>query len=402
VIQIKANPTGLSRPQEDLWRLATGDPPRVAVVLTQLGLGGAERQTVELLRRLKGTAWEPVVVICLSNSVEPYAHHVRELGYPLEIVRRRASFDIGRLVWLRRLFRSYEIHLVHSVHLLAAAYCWIACWREPNRAVLPTFRGGNVNHGPVRRYFYKRIIAESSFTLVNSNRGAHVLVSDLNAQPERLVVIPNGVDFQELRERASTPSLRTDLGIAASDPIVGFVGSNRQVKNLPRFVALADRLVQKIPSLRIVVVGPGLDESARTRLAPTLAASRTHFLGPRSDVPSLLADMDVLVITSDSEGCPNVALEALGLGVPVVGANVGDIPQLIATAEIGTVVPADDLDEYLRQVIRYLNIHRDSKTVHRQPSPRFEREYGMEAMIGRTLKLWQHLVVEPRAKTCVE
>ena len=51
---------------------APDEHPRVAVVLTQLGLGEAELQTIELLKRLKGSTWEPVVIICLSEYLEPY------------------------------------------------------------------------------------------------------------------------------------------------------------------------------------------------------------------------------------------------------------------------------------------------------------------------------------------
>ena len=195
------------------------------------------------------------------------------------------------------------------------------------------------------------------FTLVNSHCGARILVDGLGPA-QRVVVVPNGVDFPELRESATTPELRSELGIATTDPVVGFVGRNQRVKNVPRFLKIASRLFEQIPGLHIVVIGSGLDESVRGRLAPNLPSARTHFLGPRQNVPALLKDMDVLVITSDSEGCPNVALEALGLGVPVVSADVGDVGRMIAAAQRGAVVRPDDVDGYVEQVLRQLPDHR--------------------------------------------
>ena len=376
---------------------APDEHPRVAVVLTQLGLGGAELQTIELLKRLKGSTWEPVVVICLSEDLEPYGRVVEDLGYRLEVMDRRGSFDLPRLLSLRNLLGAYRITLVHAVHLLAAGYSWIACSLGRKVSVLPTFRSSNIDHGLLRRFVYKRMLAGSPFTLVNSHCGARILVDGLGASRERVVVVPNGVDFPELRESAATPELRSELGIATTDPVVGFVGRNRRVKNVPRFLEIAGRLFEQIPGLHIVVVGSGLDESVRGRLAPNLPSARTHFLGPRQNVPALLKDMDVLVITSDSEGCPNVALEALGLGVPVVSADVGDVGRMIAAAQRGAVVRPDDVDGYVEQVLRQLPDHRrDRVTSSSLDCLNLERDYSLDSMVLGTVGLWRRLLIERR------
>jgi glycosyltransferase involved in cell wall biosynthesis len=370
--------------------------PRVAVVLTQLGYGGAERQTVELLTSLKATVWEPVVVVCLSEYLRPYGSIVRDLGYPLEVIRRRGSFDLARLASLRNLFRVYHVNLVHGVHLLAAAYSWIACSRGRTAPVIPAFRGGQTDHGLIRAFVYRRMLAASPITLVNSRRGARFLVDQLCARPERVAVVPNGVDFHNLGRIAARPRLRSELGIAQTEPIVGFVGRNQRVKNVPRFLEVARRLLQRVPRLHIVVVGSGLDESVRVQLAPTLPTSHTHFLGPREDVPALLKEMDVLVITSDSEGCPNVALEALGLGVPVVSADVGDVAHMVAAAQHGTVVSRHDLDGYVQSTLKYLSSRRE-RPGEAPISAELERHYSLESMVAHTVQLWQTLLNKHKA-----
>ena len=107
-----------------------GQQVRVVVVVSHLGLGGAERQTLELLRQLRGTEWAPVRVICLSTSVSPHGETVRELGYPLSIVHRASGFDVGRCLELHRLLQRDEVDLVHAVNWFASGYCVLAKTRR--------------------------------------------------------------------------------------------------------------------------------------------------------------------------------------------------------------------------------------------------------------------------------
>ena len=82
----------------------SNSPVRVVVVVSHLGLGGAERQTLDLLRQLRGTAGRQCGS-CVSRAVSPYGEAVRALGYPLSIIARAGGFDVGRWLALRRLFR---------------------------------------------------------------------------------------------------------------------------------------------------------------------------------------------------------------------------------------------------------------------------------------------------------
>ena len=367
-------------------------PVRIGAVLTQLGGGGAERQTFELLRVLRGTPWEPIVVISLSTDLEPYGPLIRGLGYRLEVLPRRSSFDLRRLLHLRSLFRQYQFDLVHAVHLLASGYCWLACHLASGPSLLPTVRGTVVYPGVVRRWIYKRMFANCPYTLVNSYAGTHFLTRNLAAPPERLRVVPNGVDFLGLRKMACPPRLRAELGIGKDEPVVGFVGKNTPVKNVPRFLNVIESLSKQVPRVHAVLLGWGLDASLRSRLAPNLSDKRVHFLGFRPDISAFLRDMDVLVLTSNSEGCPNVVLEALGVGTPVVAADVGDVARIIGTTRIGAAVPPENIESYVRAIMQVLALGPSGREAVRKSWPTLEARYGRQAMVVRTVQLWKEIL----------
>lgn len=366
--------------------------PRVAVVLTQLGYGGAERQAVALLRALAGRPEAPVLVVSLSDDLVPYGKVVRELGYRLEVLPRRRSFDLSRLSRLRRRLREERIELVHAVHLLASSYAWLASMPGRTPAVLPSVRGAVAGPGAARSWFYRRMFRSCPFALVNSRRGARFMEQALGVPSDRIEVIPNGIDFAVLRAAAHPGALRSELGLALDAPLLLYVGKDSRVKNVPRAVEVVRRILAADPGAHAAFVGGGLDEAARARLAPDLPADRVHLLGPRAEVATPLVDADLLLLTSDSEGCPNVVLEALALGTPVVSADVGDVAEMIGNRGAGAVVPPGMVEAYVAAARGLLAAPDRGRKAAQQEASRLEREYGLPGMVEATLALWRKVL----------
>lgn len=367
-------------------------PPRISVVVSQLGFGGAERQTFELLRSLAGTPWAPSQVICLSDHIEPYGPQIEEFGYPLHIIPRRSSFDLLRLGRLGRLLEEDGADLAHAVSLLASGYTWMARRKIRGRRMLPAVRGTVVHPKIFKRWTYARMFRGCPRVLVNSECGARFIVNHLGAVEEHIAIVPNGLDFPRLREQSLQGVLRRELGLTGAMPVLGFVGKNSPVKNVPRLIEIARRLLPAEPSLHVVLVGHGLGESARGALAPDLPSERVHFLGPREDVPALLREMDVLALTSNSEGCPNVVLEALGLGTPVVAANVGDVAKILHSEQWGAVVPPMEIEAYVAAIRRILQRPEAYRRQVEGSWRDLEEHFGTARMVEQTVSLWKEIL----------
>ena len=171
--------------------------------------------------------------------------------------------------------------------------------------------------GSFQRTMLPPLIRRAAGVLVNSERGRQLMLETCKIPPARIALVPNGIDVDLLRNTAIPGMFRQELSIPAHAPLVAYVGRNARVKNIPRLLDVVRRLLQTRQDIHVVLAGDGLDRSlvAGTDLE---GVSRLHCLGPRRDIPSLLSDATVLLLTSDSEGMPNVVLEALGCGLPVV------------------------------------------------------------------------------------
>ncbi len=365
---------------------------QIAVVMTQLGRGGAERQTYLLLERLAHSPWRPKIVFCLSDDIEPYGPALQKLGYPLEIIERGSSYDFGRLFRLRRRLREEKIDFVHAVHLLASGYVFLAASLGRKPRLLPSARGTVVTPSLIKRGIYRWMFRSCSKALVNSSLGKEYLVNYFKAPRERIVVIPNGMDFDDLRRGASESKLRSELGIDRDAAIVGFVGKDSPVKNVPCFIDAMRRVMQKDSRLHAVLVGKGLDETARVRLAEDLPKQRLHLLGPRDDIAAVISGFDALVLTSNTEGCPNVVIEALGLGIPVISTAVGDVEEMIERGRTGFICPVGNDAEIAEKTQQLLSQREKFRADLRERLPSIEKRFSLETMVERTTDLWAHLL----------
>ncbi len=204
-----------------------GSQRNVVVVLTSLVHGGAETQVVELLKQFRGTDLEPRLVVSLSEELLPYGPVIAAAGYHVTALRRSSSFEFSRILALRRILVSADAHLVHAVGLLASVYCWLAAKWLSGCVVLPSIRGTVVTPGRLRRFLYGRMFRDCPCAVANSTAGASFAIEHLGAIPERLVVVPNGINFRALRAAVQPGSLRAELNIDGDVPACGFRRTRR-------------------------------------------------------------------------------------------------------------------------------------------------------------------------------
>jgi glycosyltransferase involved in cell wall biosynthesis len=157
---------------------------------------------------------------------------------------------------------------------------------------------------------------------------------ELGVPAGRVQVLRNGVDLALFapQDRAAA---RRELGLDAAGPIVLSVGSLLPVKA----VDLVIRAVAALPKALLVVVGDGPDKAKLQRLAQDLSLG-VRFLGSMAQARLATAynAADVLVLASAREGCPNVLLEALACGTPVVAAAVGGVPEIVREPAAGRLI----------------------------------------------------------------
>src|SRR5207247_829574 len=176
------------------------------------------------------------------------------------------------------------------------------------------------------------------------------------ARADRITVIPLGLDLEPyLHAETRRGEFRGEMGLSSGTRLVGIVGRIFPVKNHALFLESAARTAAQEPAASFVVVGDGALRPTLEKQARELGITdRVLFTGWRQDLPRICADLDVLVVSSDNEGTPVSAIEAMAAGCPVVATRVGGLPDLITDGETGCLVSPRDPDGLATAVLALL------------------------------------------------
>jgi glycosyltransferase involved in cell wall biosynthesis len=239
--------------------------------------------------------------------------------------------------------------VVHSHGYKADLYTLLAAkWtRTP---VLTTVHGWTSENARVRlyeklqsrlwRYFDKVVCVSESYRAVAERTGT---------PSRRLVVVHNVIRSAYRLEQAADQAraqARALLGLDGQQPVVAIVGRLGIEKDHRLFIDAAARLRGEFPDARFLIVGEGEQrEALEQQVAQLGLQQQVQLLGHRNDVPALYPAFDLLAITSQREGLPNVLLEAMLHGVPAVATTVGGVPEVIEHGRNGWLIPPGGLDE---------------------------------------------------------
>jgi glycosyltransferase involved in cell wall biosynthesis len=163
------------------------------------------------------------------------------------------------------------------------------------------------------------------------------------APPEKIHVVPLGLELAHLAGALPRGVLRAEVGVSSDTPLVGMVGRLVPIKDAAGFLRAARLLHTARPEVRFALVGDGEERPALEALVRELGiAHAVSFLGWRRDLASVYGDLDVVVNSSRNEGTPVALIEALAAARPVVATRVGGTPDLLGQDERGRLVePAD-------------------------------------------------------------
>ena len=164
----------------------------------------------------------------------------------------------------------------------------------------------------------------------------------------RSTVLHDGVRLPALPDPGARAAIRVTLGLPATAPVVALTGQVSEIKGIWEFVEASRLLASQGVRATFAVLGDDLKgkgalrRAMEERVATLGLASHFHFLGFRADAPALIPAFDIVAVPSHVEPLGNATLEAMAVGVPVVGSRVGGIPEMVVDGETGRLVPPRD------------------------------------------------------------
>jgi glycosyltransferase involved in cell wall biosynthesis len=304
-------------------------------------VGGAEEMVLNLVRHLPDR-FEPFVT-CI-NQAGPIGEEIRNTGVPFQVL----GLDPGiRRPWhvlgIQRHLREVQPDIVHTFLLTASLYGRLGAIL----AGVPIIVGTEVNIYEHKRSYHalaeRLLMRGTDRVVVSAESVREFYVRQVHADPSRVDVIYNAVDWSQLQTTTPAGALRAAVGVPADVPVAGIIARLTEQK-AHRYLFDAMAATPELASLHLLVVGDGdLRHDLRERVARLGLSGRVHFLGARRDLGDVLAAVDLFVMPSLWEGLPLSMVLAMGAGLPVVATRVAGIPEVVQDGVTGVLVPPADV-----------------------------------------------------------
>ncbi|HXY29789.1 MAG TPA: glycosyltransferase [Gemmatimonadaceae bacterium] len=353
---------------------------RVAFVAGTLGQGGAEKQLVYMATALH-RAGVDVRIFSLTRG-EFYEGALRTAGLEPTWIGR-TSLPPARIGILAAAMAPSRPHIIQSGHFYANGYVALTAPLVGAMSIGAVRNDAHFDVGANGRW--GRWLLRAPETLICNSETAKRNAEELGRSSADMRVVSNVIDLAELPRPAER---------ASSDPVV--------VITTCRLVAQkrVDRLLHAVGAVRragmeieLRIAGEGPERPALERLAGELhlPPDVVRFLGRRDDVASELRRASIFALTSDHEGFPNVVLEAMAAGLPVVTTDAGDAGVAVVDDETGYVVRVGDDGALLERLTRLVRSPELRRTMGQAGRLRVERMYGLETLSATLLETYRSL-----------
>jgi len=259
---------------------------------------------------------------------------------------------------------GYDVLLASWAFPDAVAGGWLARWL--GIPYLAKVHGSDLNiqaEATLRRPQVRHALQQAGMVITVSRALADKAAA-LGVSPERIVTLYNGVDTR-LFQPGDRIAARRRLGLPPEVPIVLYVGNLKASKGCHDLIRAFPTLVTRHHDARLVYVGDGPDRTSLESLASTLCSAPAVRFAGAADHAALVdwfRAADVLCLPSHNEGVPNVVLEAMACGTPVVATAVGGIPEILP-AHAGILVPPHEPRELALALVASLDRHYDNAAI---------------------------------------
>ena len=362
---------------------------RILQIIPTLDRSGAEKQLALLARGLDREQWD--VHVCTLSRGGPLEADLAAAGIPVTSIDKAWKYDPAAWWRLKREIARLRPELVQTWLFAANAYGRTAARAAGVPHIVASERCVD-SWKSWHQLAIDRRLARITDKIVVNSRGVEEFYREQGLPAEKLRLIYNGIG----PARPSTiarADLLAELNLPPDTRLIGAIGRLWPQKRLKDLIWATDLLHVIRDDVHLLVVGDGPQREALERYARNChIAEHVHFLGLRHDVPRLLPHFEVLWLASGFEGLPNVVMEAMACGVPVVASDIWGNRELVVHDQTGYLVTLGDRAGYARYANKILDDAELARRLGEAGRERIEAHFSIAAMVEGHAALYRELL----------
>lgn len=359
--------------------------PVLTIVHTEssLGWGGQEHRTFKEMVGLRQLGHR-MILLCQPKA--KFGARAREAGFEVFEVRMRNGIDLPAAWKMAAIIRRVQADVVNT--------------HSGRDSILGGLAGLLAGRLVVRtRHLALPITSRFTYTTLPhhvvsvSEHVRRYLISE-GVPESRVSTVYTGIDPQVMQLDGPS-TLRAELGIADSARVIGTVAILRMKKGHRFIVEAADRILAAHPDTHFVFAGDGAQmDNLKTLIAAKGLAARIHLLGLRRDIANVLAGCDLFLLPTEQEALGTSYIEAMAMGLPVVGTNVDGVPEVVRDGDNGLLIAPGDAASLAEAVNRLLGDDALRQRMAERSRELVSSVFHVDTMCQSMLELYRRLLAQ--------
>lgn len=313
---------------------------RILFIIGQLDFGGSEIQLFILINHLNSFQYN--IRVCCLSKLGPIAELIKKLGIITYKLKRSGSYDIARIIQIRKVILEFKPDIIHNFSYEADIYGTLAAVSLGCKNVIWSERSSKDWSG-YRKPIFDRILARCfcKSIIANSKAGKNFLNNYIGINKSTIKVIYNGIE--KINKQSHYNNFwRKKFNIKKKDVVIGMVSNFHDYKNHDFAIRILNKIITKKEYVHVIFVGSGvLYESIKKKVSNLLCSKNFYFTGSVNEPP--YHEFDIHILTSYFEGLSNSILESMANNIPNIVTNVGGNSEIIINGINGYLI--DDFNE---------------------------------------------------------
>ncbi|ULA68693.1 MAG: putative enzyme [Nitrospira sp.] len=363
----------------------------ILIAESSMAVGGQELAVLLHAERLAARGHRIRLVL---EPRSPIMAMAKERGLPVEpFVMRQWRLPLSLLAF-RRLIRRERPDIVH---VNSSRDSWIAALStrvlDPRPKVIRTRHiSAPLNKNATTHLLYRRLF--DMVIVTGGERNRQDLIHRDGLSPDRVASFPIGLDVEQFSPAPPQRDIRAELGIPSGHLLVGMISYLRDYKGHRYLVEAAAKVLKQHPATAFLIVGEGPEEqNIRAQIERLGLTTDIRMLGFRDDLLDVFRSLNLFVIpTVEGDTIPQVLMQALAIGLPVVSTTTGSIPDVVADEESGFLVPPRDPDALADGIIRLLKDPELRAAMGKCGRHTVEQSYSIDRMVDELERVYRKVL----------
>lgn len=351
---------------------------------------GGEQQIAYLILESIQRGLE-IVVACKKGSA--FEAWCKQQGITYSALSFSNELDLGTVLGIKKICNSHHIDLIHahSSHSHAMAV-WSKVLGGQGRLIVSRRVDFPIKNNPFSRLKFNHRAVEQYICV--SKAIENILRSDLKS-PEKCLTVHSGIDAQRFEGNSKQFKVHDHFKLPHHTQLIGNISAIADHKDYFTFVDAAEMVLKTQPNTKFIVIGDGpLTALITDYITSKNLGKDVLLMGFRDDVPELIKDLDIFLMTSKTEGLGTTLLDAGLNELPIVATRAGGIPEFVEHRQTGLLADVGDAQTLAQQVLELLNDPELGRELGHQAKLKVIHEFSKENTATKTIKIYEQILAK--------